>query len=237
VAVVIPAGMFAQGLSLKAQVQRLFAGGVPGLMVPFGEISSLYQDAARTTLVSAAGDPIGSASDLSGNSKHLSQATAAARPVWQPSYGAFDGTDDWLWVDAPGLPATVDVFISVFRTTTADLIPVWGEDTTKFLACCRAGSSTSPTGGASGAPSYFVDGVEVVGATRDTLNTAMTTGMWHVLEIRNANLSSWTRFAVSGRVSFYIRGQVADVVAIAAQDSAGRALIRKYLGSNVGLSL
>jgi hypothetical protein len=44
---------------------------------------NLYQDSARTTLVSADGQPIGSISDTTGNGNHGSQSTAGRRAIWK----------------------------------------------------------------------------------------------------------------------------------------------------------
>jgi hypothetical protein len=62
----------------------------------------LYTDSARTTLVTADGDPIGSASDSSGNNYHYSQATSGSRPTYktsivngQPVF-RFDGSADYF---------------------------------------------------------------------------------------------------------------------------------------------
>lgn len=83
------------GLSLEARVRSLFgAGARQGLMLHMGRRESLYQDSARTLLVNAAGDPIGSPSDLSGNGNHPFQTTATKRPLWQLDRAAPDGADD-----------------------------------------------------------------------------------------------------------------------------------------------
>lgn len=73
---------------------RLFAASEKGIAYDLTDASTLYQDSARTTLVSANGDPIGSVTDLSGNGKHASQATTASKPLYQ-GYADFDGVDDW----------------------------------------------------------------------------------------------------------------------------------------------
>lgn len=76
-----------------AAVQALFTGGHKGVMYDLTDASNLYQDSARTTLVTAFGDPIGSVTDLSGNAAHASQITTASKPLWQ-GYGSLDGVDD-----------------------------------------------------------------------------------------------------------------------------------------------
>lgn len=58
---------------------------IPGLSGWYdaSAIASLYQDAAGTVPVSADGDPVGRASDLSGNGNHLTQSTTALKPTYK----------------------------------------------------------------------------------------------------------------------------------------------------------
>ena len=65
-------------------------------------LAYLYQDSGRTTPCTAAADPVGSVTDRSGNSRHLSQGTAGFKPAVvsggsSVGYCArFDGVDDYL---------------------------------------------------------------------------------------------------------------------------------------------
>lgn len=67
----------------------------------FSDFSRLYQDSGRTTLVTAAGQTVGSVTDRSGNGLHLTQPTASKEPAVVAVgslYGlSFDGADDWLY--------------------------------------------------------------------------------------------------------------------------------------------
>jgi hypothetical protein len=64
------------------------------------DLSTLFQDSAGTTPVTADGDPVGKVLDKSGNGNHLVQATAGSRPLYKTSGGLswllFDGVDDSL---------------------------------------------------------------------------------------------------------------------------------------------
>jgi len=62
------------------------------------DLSSLYQDTARTTAVSADNDPVGSWGDKSGNSRHLEQGTSGKRPLYRTTGTrlSFDGSEDTL---------------------------------------------------------------------------------------------------------------------------------------------
>lgn len=81
--------------------QALFFGGFGAWYDP-SDLSTLFQDSAATTPVTADNQPVGCMRDKSGNGVHLLQATSGARPTWRAGgngaapYLSFDGTDDWL---------------------------------------------------------------------------------------------------------------------------------------------
>jgi hypothetical protein len=63
---------------------------------------SLYQDSAQTTAAASNGDPVGGWQDLSGNGRHVTQATSSKRPTLSLSAQngqagiVFDGVDDTM---------------------------------------------------------------------------------------------------------------------------------------------
>jgi hypothetical protein len=69
----------------------IFTGAVDGVWYDPSNLSSLFQDSAGTTPVTADGDPVGLMLDLSGNGFHATQATAGNRPVYKT-----DGVTSWL---------------------------------------------------------------------------------------------------------------------------------------------
>ena len=79
----------------------LFSSGEQGVWYDPSDFSTMFQDSAGTTPVTAVGQPVGKILDKSGRGNHASQSTAAARPVLQQDgngkyYLAFDGVDDKL---------------------------------------------------------------------------------------------------------------------------------------------
>lgn len=79
----------------------LFAAGEQGAWYDPSDFSTLFQDSAGTTPVTAVGQPVGLMRDKSGRNNHASQATAASRPVLQQdSSGNYfllcDGVDDGM---------------------------------------------------------------------------------------------------------------------------------------------
>lgn len=64
------------------------------------DISTLWQDTAGTTPVTADGDPVARIDDKSGNGRNLTQSTSTARPLYKTGSGLywleFDGIDDQI---------------------------------------------------------------------------------------------------------------------------------------------
>jgi len=79
----------------------LFAASEPGLWLDPFDLSTLFQDTAGTQPVTAAGQSVARVNDKSGRGNHVTQATAASRPIYgvEPrggrrnllTYSGFDG--------------------------------------------------------------------------------------------------------------------------------------------------
>lgn len=94
----------------------LFASGEQGVWYDPSDMSTLFQDAAGTIPVTAAGQPVGRMLDKSGRGNHATQSTATSRPILQTASGewylAFDGVDDGM--------ATADI-----NFTATDKMTAW----------------------------------------------------------------------------------------------------------------
>jgi hypothetical protein len=92
---------------------RLFATGEEGAWYDPSDLSTMFQDSAGTTPVTAAGQPVGLILDKSGNGHHASQSTSTARPLLEDDDGVlclkFDGVDDFLSTAAIDLTGTSKV--------------------------------------------------------------------------------------------------------------------------------
>ena len=93
----------------------LFAGGAEGAWYDPSDLSTLFQDSAGTTPVTASGQPVGKMLDKSGNGNHATQAIAAARPIYTEGSGlawlAFDGVGDFMSVaDVSGMRQSIMTF-------------------------------------------------------------------------------------------------------------------------------
>lgn len=86
------------------QIQKLFTNGEQGFAYDPNDLTTLYQDAAGTVPVTAAGQPVGLMKDKSGRNNHAYQTTSASRPILRKNavtdanYLEFDGSDDYLIV-------------------------------------------------------------------------------------------------------------------------------------------
>lgn len=79
---------------------QLFAAGEQGGYYDVSDITTLYQDLAGTTPVTATGQTVGKILDKSGRARHLFAPTDAQRPIYTVNgsliYLLFDGTDDYM---------------------------------------------------------------------------------------------------------------------------------------------
>lgn len=103
----------------------LFAAGELGGWWDPSDFSTMWQDSARTTPVTAAGQPVGAINDKSGRNNHFTQATAASRPTLQQDgsgkwYLNFDGSDDGMATASINLTTVnkIAVWAGAYRTTT-----------------------------------------------------------------------------------------------------------------------
>ena len=81
----------------------LFSGGAPGAWYDPSDFSTLFQDSAGTTPVTAVEQPVGRILDKSGNGNHAFQSTSASRPVLSARYNLLTKTeqfDDAVWTKA-----------------------------------------------------------------------------------------------------------------------------------------
>lgn len=81
--------------------RSLFALGEQGFWYDPSDFSTMFQDAAGTTPVTAVGQSVRRINDKSGRGNHATQSTALSRPTLQQDstgryYLSFDGTDDGM---------------------------------------------------------------------------------------------------------------------------------------------
>ena len=99
----------------------LFAGGTEGAWYDPSDLSTLFQDSAGTTPVTASGQPVGKMLDKSGNGNHATQAISAKRPIYTEGSGlawlAFDGVGDTMATAAIDFTGTdkMSVFAAIYK--------------------------------------------------------------------------------------------------------------------------
>ena len=109
-------GAGARAVAAAWSPSALWPNGEAGLWLDPSDLSTMFQDAAGTTPVTAAGQPVGLILDKSGNGYHASQPTSTARPLFQIDgsgncYLAFDGVDDSLSTSAIDMTGTDKVTV------------------------------------------------------------------------------------------------------------------------------
>jgi hypothetical protein len=105
----------------------LFASGEQGVWFDPSDFSTLFQDSAGTTPVTAAGQSVGKMLDKSGRANHVTQPTAGKLPILQQDgngkyYLAVDGVNDCMFTSGPSVPfaasSTFAAAILYTNTTT-----------------------------------------------------------------------------------------------------------------------
>jgi len=91
----------------------LFAAGEQGYWLDPSDFSTMFQNAAGTTPVTAVGQSVRRILDKSGRGNHFTQANVANAPILQVDgtgryFLLFDGSDDWLQSAATINPGSVD---------------------------------------------------------------------------------------------------------------------------------
>jgi hypothetical protein len=108
----------------------LFTGTDTGWVYDLSDMSTLFQDAAGTTPVTAVGQPVGRCLDLSGKGNHRTQSTALNRPTYarHPLGGIrnlltrTEQFDNAAWTDLGGIIRTADTDVAPDSTTSADTV-------------------------------------------------------------------------------------------------------------------
>jgi hypothetical protein len=115
-----------KGRHYPYSVSSLFANNEIGVWYDPSDFSTLFQDSAGTTPVTAVEQPVGLILDKSGRGNHATQATSASRPLLRQDangkyYLFFDGVDDSLATAAINFTSTdkMTVFAGVRKLRDA----------------------------------------------------------------------------------------------------------------------
>jgi hypothetical protein len=111
----------------------LFASGEQGVWYDPSDFSTMFQDSAGTTPVTAVEQNVGKINDKSGNGNHASQSSSGSRPVLRARYNQVTYSEDLsnaAWTKTGG-SITSNATTAPDGTTTADLMTGNG---TSFVA-------------------------------------------------------------------------------------------------------
>jgi hypothetical protein len=202
-----------------------FFAGAAGLSLDLSDKSTLYTDSARTTLVTTAGDLIGSPSDLSGNGKHPTQATSGARPAWQTTYAALDGVNDCWATPSINFTGTdkITVIVSLYvNNTTSDMV-------------MELSSNLAAYAGAF----YFVTGNDS-GFTQSYISNSNGTNVPRGAGVARS-LSQFDVFSgihdIAGSISTAVLDRVAGTSSTASKGTGNFGNYPLYIGSRAGSTL
>lgn len=204
----------------------LFASGEQGAWYDPSDLSTMFQDSAGTTPVTADGQPVGKILDKSGHGNHASQATAAARPLYKTDgtyhWLQFDGVDDYIGCSWSSITALSTLFAGVNRTNSSNWVMFMPSASSPqpFLGVCQAGDSSAPEA-SSGTPSYTVNNTLVSPSQRSVLNSAIGVGSKKVVTIENIDLDNavfpWSGFGFGLYAGFYPTFNMYSTIAVGKQ--------------------
>jgi len=100
----------------------LFAGGTQGVWFDDSDMTTMFQDSAGTTPVTAVEQPVGRQLDLSGNNNHRTQATSANRPTLSARYTLITKSEDFSGWLSNFTTVSTNTTLSPIGTLTADTL-------------------------------------------------------------------------------------------------------------------
>ena len=230
--------------SLTAQVQALFAGGKVGGMWDMGDMSTLFQDTAGSTPITAVTQPIGRVNDKSGLGNHATQPTAGSRPLYQVDggYGCaqFDATDDALLFPAITFGGAFNTFVAG-KVTGSSGLQLWrtADSPSGYWAAYASGDVGSPTPSVSGvgSPSYAINGVALSPVTRGQLYSQIN-GVASVVETTGIVLLAETALQMAGYSGYQFQGNAHRILMISGTLTAAEKLLcRRWAAEGNGATV
>jgi hypothetical protein len=211
-----------------AAVLALFTSGEQGAWYDPSDFSTMWQDAARTTPVTAVGQPVGAINDKSGRGNHATQATSAARPVLQVDgagkyYLNFDGVNDFLSTGSIDFTATgkMSTFFGLYALSDAANIVY---------------EISTDTNGATGTLYYATGADRVVGINIRARGDG--TGKWGLFPISAPHLSvTSSNHDISANTSVMRRNQVSGSSSGDFMGTGNFANLPTFIGARAGIGI
>lgn len=124
----------------------LFTAGEQGAWYDPSDLTSMFQDSAGTTPVTAVGQPVGLMLDKSGRGNHATQSTAAARPVLSARVNLLtysEQFDNAAWVKGGAdVTITLNTDVAPDGTTAADRLTATSSELQSYTPCIAGVSYT-----------------------------------------------------------------------------------------------
>ena len=132
-------------------------------------------------------------------------------------------------------PADCSVFYAV-KTSDTDFIMSAGQTVSYYMLAARLDNTSTTLFGLAGTPTIYIDGALFSGTTRGDLSTALSDNQWHVLEVRTADLSGWSKIGLANHEDFStwsLGGDISAAMIVETADltDANRRTIETYLRS------
>ena len=247
---------------MPSQLLKLYGGGFspmqysPALWLDGSDRSTLYQDrtgASATTLVTSDADPIGTWRDKSGNARHVTAPTDAARPTFKTgiqngrSITRFDGTDDYLRItglSSISSPVSVSIVVTPTAPGTGSRTIFDGQGTNQHSLLISSGLSwnvrTQNSGTNENVSSYV--------STTPYIVTWILNGTGNSTFFRNGtstslsqnHLVSSTGYTIGSRADGSVPAacDIGEVIVYHVQLSTShRQQVERYLGNKWGISV
>jgi lysophospholipase L1-like esterase len=161
----------------------------------------------------------------------------------------YDGVDDGMATAAFAagtLTSAMDCMIAVRLDSAASCVAGLYNgiaDATKFFGMAESASGSGCVGSGAGTPTVWVDNIQLTGGTAvtaGTLNAALTTGAFHILEFRGLNMATWTAamFGNYGGGSWQLNGAHGDIMLYPSTASTeDKDAARQWLADYYGVTL
>lgn len=194
--------------AVSAQMAARFTGDDDAYF-DYTDATTMWEDTGATTAATN-GETVARVDDQTANANNLLQATGTKEPTLTVSgsgaYLTTDGTDDHLVLDYSAAMSTDCTIAFAMKTTDtggATLSKIGAGATNADLGVYFADGSSSTD---IGLTDFYVNGalLDTGTNTRDDAHTAIATGAWVYIELRNVDLSSWTGIVQGGAAAFAI---------------------------------
>lgn len=235
----------------------LFASSEVGFWFDASDLSTLWQDTAATSAVTADGQSVARADDKSGNGAHSTQTTGSRRPLYKTSGGVhwvlFDGVDD-LMEFTNNITGTADhsVFIGcrsldASQTVTERTLTLGDPDSaggpgrlfTSEIALRVGGGNEVYNAAAEQNADRVVSHILVGGGSPNATNNRC----WRdgtelgVSSSTSQSMNTSTAGAWGGDFNGYPNVRIHQIIAVADDKSSDRASVVTWIGAKQGRSL